>query len=69
MPRDRLLMHRTRNRGVVGVKAGGGKTWHTTGPHINMEELKKSDEPALNLMATEAGNAITDENGTLLETE
>ena len=40
-----LIMHRTRNRGVTGVKAGGGKTWHTTGAYINMEELKTSLRP------------------------
>ena len=56
-----LLMHRSRNRGVTGVKAGGGKTWHTTGPYINMEELKLSDEPAQPILATERGNPLVSE--------
>lgn len=61
-----LIMHRTRNRGVTGVKAGGGKTWHTTGAYINMEELQNltpPTEPPINVLATEAGNVMTDEDG------
>lgn len=61
-----LIMHRTRNRGVTGVKAGGGKTWHTTGAYINMEELKNLSpptEPPVNVLGTEAGNVMTEESG------
>ena len=63
-----LIMHRTRNRGVTGVKAGGGKTWHTTGTYINMEELKNlsppdPNEPPISMLATEAGNVMTEESG------
>lgn len=61
-----LIMHRTRNRGVTGVKAGGGKTWHTTGAYINMEELKNLSpptEPPIDVLATEAGNVMTEEVG------
>ena len=63
-----LIMHRTRNRGVTGVKAGGGKTWHTTGAYINMEELQNltppdPNEPPLPTLATEAGNVMTEESG------
>ena len=69
MPKARLLMHRARNRGVTGVKAGGGKTWYTTGPYINMEELKMSDEPALPLVTTEQGRPIETEDGYPVEQE
>ena len=69
-----LIMHRTRNRGVTGVKAGGGKTWHTTGAYINMEELRNltppdPDEPPVNVLTNEAGTALTDEAGMLLGPE
>ena len=69
-----LIMHRTRNRGVTGVKAGGGKTWHTTGAYINMEELKgltppDPNEPPEEVLANEAGTALTDEAGMLLGPE
>ena len=69
-----LIMHRTRNRGVTGVKAGGGKTWHTTGAYINMEELKNltppdPEEPPVNVLTNEAGTALTDEAGMLLGPE
>ena len=63
-----LIMHRTRNRGVTGVKAGAGKTWHTAGSYINMEELKNlsppdPNEPPLSVLATEADNVITEDGG------
>ena len=69
-----LIMHRTRNRGVTGVKAGGGKTWHTTGAYINMEELKgltppNANEPPEELLANEAGTVLTDEAVLLLGPE
>ena len=69
-----LIMHRTRNRGVTGVKAGGGKTWHTTGAYINMEELKgltppDPNEPPEELLANEAGTVLTDEAVMLLGPE
>jgi len=65
---NRLIMHRTRNRGVTGVKAGGGKTWHTTGAYINMEWLKDlnppdPNDPPLNVLSSEGGNVLTDEDG------
>lgn len=69
MPKMRLLMHRARNRGVVGVKAGGGKTWYTTGPYINFENLTMSEENPLELMETEEGFPMVSESDQLLEQE
>ena len=48
MPKARLIMHRARNRGVTGVKAGGGKTWYMTGLHKHgrVEDVRRTRAPA-----------------------
>lgn len=65
MAKRTLIMHRARNRGVVGVRGSGG-TWFTTGPSINAGGQTApstfsitADNPAVYTPETDFRNVIT----------